>query len=96
MHRTTINVSEPVFQEAKIKALREKLTVSEVIRDLLARWVTGEIDVIRGDRAHDSRVALARAAHGMWADRDSDAYLAASRAGLGERDEELAHAHLDA
>ena len=40
-------------------------------------------------------VALARAAHGMWADRDPDAYLAASRAGLREHDQELAHADMD-
>jgi hypothetical protein len=96
MHRTTINVSESMLQQAKIKALREDLTVSEVIRDLLARWVAGEIQVSSGDRTHDSRVALARTAHGMWADRDPDAYLTASRTRLKERDRELARAHLDA
>ena len=96
MHRTTLNLSERVLQQAKIKALREHLTVSEVIRDLLARWVAGEIRVNPTDRAEDSRIALARAAHGMWADRDPSIYLAASRAGLKQRDEELAHARLDA
>ena len=96
MHRTTINVSERVFQEAKIKALREQVTVSEVIRELLARWVEGEIDLAAGERSRDRQVALARAARGMWADRDPDTYLAASRAGLAEHDEELAHARLDA
>jgi hypothetical protein len=96
MHRTTINVSEPVFQRAKIKALREQVTISEVIRELLDRWVAGEIDLGPGKDARDRQVALARAAHGMWADRDPDAYLAASRAGLQARDEELSHARLDA
>lgn len=95
MHRTTINVSESILQRAKIKALREETTVSEVIRELLARWVAGEIGLGPGDRARDRRVALARAARGMWADRDPDAYLAASRAGLREHDQELAHADMD-
>lgn len=96
MHRTTINFSEPVFQQAKIKALREQVTVSEVIRELLARWVADEIDLDPGRQARDRQVTLARAAHGMWADRDPDAFLAASRTGLQEHDEELAHARLDA
>ena len=96
MHRTTINVSEPVFQRAKMKALRERVAVSEVIRELLARWVDGEIDLDPGQGARERQVALARAARGMWADRDAEALLAASRAGLSEHDEELAHAHLDA
>lgn len=96
MHRTTINFSERVFQQAKIKALREEVTVSEVIRELLARWVADEIDLDPGKQSRDRRVALAREAHGMWAARDPDAFLAASRARLSERDEELAHARLDA
>jgi hypothetical protein len=96
MHRTTINFSERVLQQAKIKALREDVTVSEVIRELLARWVDGEIDLEAGRQSRQRQVALARAAHGMWADQDPDALLAASRARLAERDEELAHAHLDA
>lgn len=96
MHRTTINISEPVLQQAKLKALREERTVSEVIRELLGRWVADEIDLDTGKQARDRQVALARAAHGMWADRDPDTYLAASRAGLQERDEELTYARLDA
>lgn len=96
MHRTTINLSEPVYRRAKIKALREEVTVSEVIRELLARWVADEIEVYPGEGGRDRRVTLARSAHGMWADLDPDALLAASRAGLEERDEELAHARVDA
>ncbi len=89
-------MSEPVFQQAKIKALHQEVTVSEVIRELLARWVADEIELSSGDRARDRQVALARAARGMWADRDPDAFLAASREGLSEHDEELNHARLDA
>jgi len=95
MHRTTINVPESIFQRARIKALREDVAVSEVIRDLLARWVAGEIDLASKERSREKLVALARAARGMWADRDLDNYLAASRTGLKERDEELEHARLD-
>jgi hypothetical protein len=96
MHRTTINISESVFQQARIKAIREQVTVSEVIRELLARWVAGEVQLESGAQTPDRLIALARSAGGMWADRDPDAYLAASRAGLKERDEALDHAQLDA
>lgn len=96
MHRTTINVPDSLFQRARIKALREDLAVSEVIRDLLARWVSGEIELPPGEGSREQLVTLARATHGMWADRDPDDYLAASRAGLIERDEELEDARLDA
>jgi hypothetical protein len=96
MHRTTINISDSVFQQARIKALREDVSVSEVVRDLLARWVSGEIDLATEGRARQKLVRLAREAQGMWADRDADAYLAASRAGLDERDKELTDARLDA
>jgi hypothetical protein len=96
MHRTTINVPESVFHRARIKALRENVAVSEVIRDLLARWVAGEIELASKEPSREKLVALARAARGMWADQDPDSYLAASRTGLKERDEELEHARLDA
>lgn len=96
MHRTTFNISESVFRQARIKALQEDVTVSEVVRNLLARWVSGEIDLIAHDPSREALVAIAREARGMWADRDPDAFLAVSRAGLHERDEELTDARLDA
>ena len=96
MHRTTINLSEPIYRQARIKALREDVTVSEVVRDLLTRWVAGEIDLTDRENTRDRLAALAREAQGMWADRDPDTYLAASRARLKERDEELINARLDA
>ena len=74
MHRTTINVPESIFQRAR-KALRENGTVSEVIRDLLARWVASEIKLASKERSREKLVALARSARGMWADRDPDSYL---------------------
>jgi len=95
MHRTVINVPQETFQRARIKALREGTNVSEVIRRLLARWVAGEVRLTE-ESSREKLVALARAGRGMWADRDSDAYLADSRAGLAARDEELERARLDA
>jgi hypothetical protein len=79
MHRITIDVPESIFQRARIKALRENVAVSEVIRDLLARWVAGEIELASKERSREKLVDLARVARGMWADRDPDSYLAASR-----------------
>ena len=37
MHRTTINIPDAMMPTARIKALREGTTLSEVLRDLLAR-----------------------------------------------------------
>ncbi len=90
MHRVTINIPESVFQQAEIKALREGVTVSAVVCDLLGRWVAGEIERSAEGRDRKELVALAREARGMWVDRDADACLDAGRAGLTERDEELA------
>ena len=95
MHRTTINVPDLVYQKARIKALREDVAVSEVIRDLLARWVDGDLELKTKDNSRARLVALARSARGMWADRDADAYSAVSRVGQRERDKELQDARLD-
>ena len=94
MHRTTVNIPDDIFQQARIKALRERIAVGEVIREFLDRWVGGELDLVARPPSREERVALARRARGMWADRDPDAYLAASRSGLQDRDEELEHARL--
>lgn len=96
MHRTTINITERVYRDARLKALREDVTLSEVVRNLLGRWAAGELQLGPDDSAHERQVALARAAFGMWSDRDPDAYLGASRQGLQTRDEERARACLDA
>lgn len=91
-----IQVPEAVFQRAKLKAERDGVVVDQVARDLLTRWVDGQIHLVAETRSREALAALARAARGMWADRDPDHYLAASRAGLSRRDEELRHARLDA
>jgi hypothetical protein len=67
-----------------------------LLRDLLACWVAGEIDLSVQERTRDRLIALARDARGMWSDRDPDTLLAASRARLRERDQELTDARLDA
>jgi len=94
MHRTTVNIPDELFRRARIKALSEDLPVGEVIRELLDRWVSGELGLAGEGRSRENRAALARAACGMWSDRDGDAYVAASRAGLVARDEELGDARL--
>jgi hypothetical protein len=55
----------------------------------------GRSSLAKEERSREELVALARAAPGMWADRDPDAYLVASRAGLEERDKALEDARLD-
>ena len=89
------NIPDSIFHRARVKALREEVTVYEVLGDLLARWVAGDIELASEEPTRDELVALARAARGMWADRDPDAYLAASRAGLKARDKDLEDARLD-
>ena len=83
-----MNIPDGLFQQARIKALREQVPLGEVIRELLDRWVAGELDLAARQRSREERVVLARSARGLWADRDPDAYLAASRAGLEGRDED--------
>jgi len=79
MHRTTIAVPDDLFHRAERKASAEGLSLPEVLRRLLAQWVSGE----------------ALSSFGMWSDRDPDALLQASRRGLEDRDRELADARLD-
>jgi hypothetical protein len=94
MHRTTINLPEPTLRKAKLKALHQNVTLSEVLRTLLARWADGEIG-LAPDESNRARLAeMARRARGMWAERDADAYLATSRSGLVEHDEETQRARL--
>lgn len=55
-----------------------------------------EVIILRAEAASrpaDS-INLARAARGMWADRDPDTYLEESRSALSERDEELKRARM--
>ena len=96
MVNSTIRIPESVLERAKIKAKEEDKAVEQVVRDLLDGWLEGAIHLTAEKHPRKELVALARAAQGMWADRDPDEYLALSRAGLGQRDEELNNARLDA
>jgi hypothetical protein len=59
MHRTVINVPQETSQRARIKAVREGTNVSEVIRHLLARWVSGEVRLDAEESSREKLVALA-------------------------------------
>jgi hypothetical protein len=96
MENHTVTIPEPVFERARLKAQEEERSVDQVVSDLLSRWLDGEIRLPARERSREELVALAREASGMWADRDPDLYLSASRAGLRERDEQLHDARLDA
>ena len=96
METATIAIPEPILQRAKIKAQKENTEIEQVVHDLLTRWIDGEIGLDVEKHSRDELVALARAARGMWSDRDPDEYLAESRVGLQKRDEELEHARLAA
>lgn len=94
MHRTTLNVPESLFRRARVKAAAEGVPLSEVVRGLLARWVTGEVGLEGEERSRRETVERARATFGLWQDRDPDAFLAESRAGLKARDREVEDARL--
>jgi hypothetical protein len=93
MHQTTIDLPPELLEQVRAKAEREHLSLEEVLRQLLARWV---LDASAGHRSREVLVRQARASRGMWRDRDPDEFLAASRSGLSERDEDLQNARLDA
>lgn len=43
--KITLTVNEKIVDEAKIKAIREKTSVSKAVDVLLWAWVTGQIDL---------------------------------------------------
>jgi hypothetical protein len=94
MHRTTLNLPDPLFRKAKIKATLEHSTLSEVIRGLLDRWVAGEVDLGGGDRSRQETVKRARETFGMWRDREPEEFLRRSRQNLAERDREIEDARV--
>jgi hypothetical protein len=94
MHRTTLNLPEGLFRKAKIKAASDGLPVSEVLRNLLDRWVRGEVELETEHMSRREAVKRARETFGLWRDRDPDSYLASSRAGLSERDREIDDARM--
>ncbi|HEX6200400.1 MAG TPA: hypothetical protein VF150_09060 [Thermoanaerobaculia bacterium] len=94
MHRTTLNIPDGLFRRAKVKAAAERVPLSEVLRDLLDRWVTGDLTRETGDRSRREVVERARRTFGMWRDRNPDAFLEQSRATLGARDRKVEDARL--
>jgi hypothetical protein len=94
MHRTTLNFPDSLFRKAKVKAAAEGVPLSEVVRDLLGRWVTGEVDLDGEERSRRETVERARGTFGLWKGRDPDAFLAESRAALKARDREIEDARL--
>lgn len=94
MHRTTISVPDGLFRRAKDKAATERVALSEVLRKLLDRWVTGEVVIEPKDRPPRKTVEEARQTFGMWKDRDPDTFFKDSRAGLKARDRKIEDARL--
>ena len=94
MHRTTIALREDLARQARIKATAEGVTVSEVIRDLLSRWLRGEVRLGGPHGSREAVASLALATYGMWRGRDPDEFLAQSRASLAGRDREIEHARV--
>jgi predicted CopG family antitoxin len=95
MHRTTITLPDELFQKAKKKAAKEKSTVSEVLRKLLAHWVTSKARLEENEKTRQSTAERALSTYGMWSDRDPDQFLRESRVQLTSRDQELKDARLD-
>lgn len=91
--KTTVRFPTDVLREARIKAIHEGLSLSQVLRRLLRLWLRGKIALeTKEDTSH--QIQLARKAFGMWSDRDPDEYLAHSRAGLIARDREVENARM--
>ncbi len=91
--KTTVRFPADMLKEARIEAIRQGLSLSEVLRRLLRLWLRGKI-VLEAEEDTSRQVQLAREAFGMWGDRDPDEYLAQSRAGLSLRDREVENARM--
>jgi Arc/MetJ-type ribon-helix-helix transcriptional regulator len=92
--KTTVRFPADLLKEARIKAIDEGLSLSEVLRRLLRLWLRGKVALeTTEDTSH--QIQLARESFGIWSDRDPDEYLARSRAGLALRDQEVQDARVD-
>lgn len=45
LERTTLSIPRELRHQAKIKAVKLDVSLSAVVRELLARWVAGEIRI---------------------------------------------------
>ncbi len=96
MQQTTITFPDDLRRRAERKASAEGLSVPEVLRRLLAQWLSGDEDSKEQARAQQSTIESAFSSRGMWSDRDPDDFLRQSRKGLIDRDQELRDVRLDA
>lgn len=94
MHRTTLTLDKDLVRRAKIKASGEGLTISAVVRGLLARWTRGEVQLDEPGSSRQATIKRALSTYGMWSDRDPDRFLEQSRSELSHRDQELTDARL--
>jgi len=92
--KTTVRFPADLLKEARIKAINEGLSLSEVLRRLLRLWLRGKV-TLETTEDTSRQIQLARESFGMWSDRDPDEYLARSRAGLALRDQEVEDARMD-
>ena len=92
--KTTVRFPADLLKEARIKAIDEGLSLSEVLRRLLRLWLRGKV-TLETTEDTSRQIQLARESFGMWSDRDPDEYLARSRAGLALRDQEVEDARMD-
>lgn len=90
--KTTVRFPTDLLREARIKAIHQGLSLSEVLRRLLRMWLRGKIVLEAQDTSNQAQ--LARQAFGMWSDRDPDEYMGQSRAGLVLRDREIENAKM--
>ena len=91
--KTTVRFPADLLKEARIKAINEGLSLSEVLRRLLRLWLRGKV-TLETTEDTSRQIQLARESFGMWSDRDPDEYLARSRAGLALRDQEVEDARM--
>ena len=93
--KTTLRLPQSLLREARVKAVRQGLSLSEVIRRLLRLWLSGQVEAeSAASRQRQAMVQLAREAFGMWNDRDPNDYMTRSRARLALRDQEVEDARL--
>lgn len=80
MPRITLIIADELFREAATRATSANLSLEEVVRELLERWVDGDEVLTRDGIARSAMVADTRRSFGIWRDRDPDAILRESRA----------------
>jgi len=95
MNRTTLTLTDDLLRRVKGKAASEGVSVSAVVRSLLARWLEGKVDLKERREAEPTVASKALASFGIWRDRDPDEVLREVRSGWSERDQKLRDAGLD-